>query len=343
MYRCFLPLLAPLLLACASPSSDGSSSDESPSSEPANTTIPGPEATVTVLATNAADVVGPGTGGPTQGEWSFAAWIEVGDQRFLFDSGWSPDNVFRNAETLGIDLSQADDLILSHNHGDHTGGVLYLREELSKVRSTALSRIHVARGIFASRPRPDGSEGNPMIAKKAALEATGAQFLIYDGPTEIAPGVWITGPVERRHEEKTYPSAPELVVVQNGEAVPDTIPESQSLVVLAEGGPIVISGCGHAGLINTLEQARDEISSQTPQAAIGGFHLFAASDEDLEWTARQLVDLELGHLLGSHCTGLEAVYRMRSASGMSRETARVGAIGTRFVSGQGIVPGNINR
>ena len=105
----------------------------------------------------------------------------------------------------------------------------------------------------------------------------------------------------------------------------------------------MVSGCGHAGLINTLEQTRSTISPHDPQAAIGGFHLFGASDEDLEWTARQLVDQGLGHLLGSHCTGLEAVYRMRAAAGMTRDTARVGAIGTRFVAGKGIEPGMINR
>lgn len=331
-----------LVLACAQPAPEPAPDDASLSVE-AGDPIAGPPATVTILTTNAADVAGSSGAVPLQGEWSFAAWIEVGERRFLFDTGWSPGNVLHNAEALGIDLSTAEDLILSHNHGDHTGGVLLLREELSKKNPKALSRIHVARGIFASRPRGDGGEGNPMVAKKEQIEATGAEFLIYDEPTEIAPGVWLTGPVERTHAEKTYPSSSGFVVVQNGETVPDTIPESQSLVVLAEGGPVVVSGCGHAGLINTLEQSRRTISPHDPQAAIGGFHLFGASDEDLEWTAEQLVEQGLGHLLGSHCTGLEAVYRMRAAADMNRDTARVGAIGTRFVAGQGIEPGQINR
>ena len=227
-----LLMLAVLCLGCGSAESDLETNGDAslPPAAPDVTLPSGPPAAVTILTTNAADIAGPlgPEGGPTQGEWSFAAWIEVGDRRFLFDTGWSPDNVLHNAGVLGIDLSTAEDLILSHNHLDHTGGALRLREELSKSNPSALSRIHVARGIFASRPRPDGSEGNTMVAARAQLEATGAQFVVYDEPTEIAPGVWLTGPVERKHPEKTYPSGPGLVVVQNGESVADDIPESQS-------------------------------------------------------------------------------------------------------------------
>ena len=117
------------------------------------------DVTVTVLTTNTADYGVGAQQGITQGEWSFSAWVEVGDQQFLFDTGWSPDNVLMNAEGLGIDLSTAEDLILSHHHIDHTGGLETLRAELSKRNPAALSRIHVAAGIFASRPLPDGGEG----------------------------------------------------------------------------------------------------------------------------------------------------------------------------------------
>ena len=306
--------------------------------QPAKTApeIPEADVRVTTLTTNAADTVG-------QGEWSFAAWIEVGQRAFLFDTGWSPTNVLSNATALGIDLSIAEDLILSHHHGDHTGGLLTLRTELSKRNPNALSRIHVAAGIFASRPRPDGTERNPMVALRARLEASGATFILYDRPSEIAPGVWVTGPVPRLHDEQNYPVGPTRVVVQEERAVPDLISESQSLVVLAPEGPILVSGCGHAGLINTLEHARSKISARPPQAAIGGFHIFAASEKVLTWTAERLAAMKLGHFLGSHCTGFESVYRIRALAGMTSATAKIGAVGTRYESGRGIVPGAINR
>jgi 7,8-dihydropterin-6-yl-methyl-4-(beta-D-ribofuranosyl)aminobenzene 5'-phosphate synthase len=303
---------------------------------------PGEAAVVTVLTTNGADMLGSLTQ-PLQGEWSFAAWVEVGDQRILFDTGWSPRNVLSNAEALGIDLSTAEDLVLSHNHLDHTGGLETLRTEMAKRNPAALSRIHVAEGIFDSRPAADGAERNPMVAAKARLEALGSEFIVHSGPAEIGPGVWVTGPVPRVHDERNYPTGEGAVFVRDGVRAPDTIPESQSLVVLAQGGPVFVSGCGHAGLINTLVYGREAISQAPPQAAIGGFHLFNASEDTLRWTAENLRAEGLGHLLGSHCTGFETVVRIRELAAMQRERAVIGAVGTRFETANGIVPGNINR
>ena len=339
-----MSLLASLMIvACDGPSEAPLAATAEPAPPPNARGAPAVQdrATVTILATNGADFLGGTT--PLQGEWSFSAWVEVGDRAFLFDTGWSPDNMLSNAEILGIDLSRAEDLVLSHNHGDHTGGLETLRTELAKRDPSALSRVHVGAGIFASRPGPGGAERNPMIALRGRLEALGSKFIVYDEPTEIAAGVWVTGPVPRAHDEKNYPTGPGSVVVENGDVVPDRIPESQSLVVLAEGGPIFISGCGHAGLINTLEHASAHISDEAPQTAIGGFHLFNATEETLQWTAQKLAAAKLGSFLGSHCTGFEAVHRVREVAGMSRETALIGAIGTRFEAGIGIVPGNINR
>lgn len=296
------------------------------------------EVTVTVLTTNTAD------GGGTQGEWSFSAWVAVGERRFLFDTGWSPDNVLMNAEKLGIDLSAAEDLVLSHHHQDHTGGLETLRRELAQRNPAALSRIHVAPGIFASRPLPDGGERNPMVALRARIEATGARFIVHGQPAEIAPGVWVTGPVPRVHAETNYPVGPDRVLVQDdGRRVPDIVPDSQSMVIVTPQGPIMISGCGHAGLINTLEHVNARISNLPPQAAIGGFHLFAATPEVMSWTSERIAELGLQHFIGAHCTGIESVYEIRALAGFDRDTARVGAIGTRYEAGRGIIPGNINR
>jgi len=304
-----------------------------------------PHVSVTILATNVGDVHVHSTSGlaTTQGEWSFSAWVEVDGRAFLFDTGWSPRNVLDNAEVLGIDLSVAEDLILSHHHPDHVGGVETLRTELSKRNPKALSRIHVAQGIFASRPGPEGSERNPMRAMRERLEAAGVTFIVYSHATEVMPQVWVTGPVPRPHNERNYPQGPKSVMKQNGQTVPDIIPESQSLVLVTPDGPIIISGCGHAGLINTLEYVRMKVSDQAPQAAVGGFHLYAASEEVLRWTSEAIAKRQLGYFLGSHCTGLECVYRIREHAGMDRAHARIGAIGTRYTSGQGIIPGNINR
>ena len=101
---------------------------------------------------------------------------------------------------------------------------------------------------------------------------------------------------------------------------------------------MVVSGCGHAGIINTLEFAQKEVKNDPVHAAIGGFHLFAASDDTLAWTAGKLKDAHLAYLLGAHCTGIEAVFRIRQALGLARKNAVVGAVGASFTLGKGIDP-----
>lgn len=285
---------------------------------------------VTVLSTMLTDFHG-------VGEWGFAALVEVDGRRLLFDTGARPETVLDNARELGIDLSDVTDVVLSHHHWDHTGGLIALREALAKKNPAALSRAHVGEGIFFSRPSPeDGRETNEMIARRAAYEAGGGRFLIHNRPVEIMPGVWLSGPVPRPHPERTWPSSGRMQTPQG--LVEDSIPEDASLFIDTAEGLVVITGCGHAGVINTVEFARSAVRQAPAYAVIGGLHLFRASDEELEWTARKLKEFGLVHLLGVHCTGIEAVFRIRQRAGLTRKTGVVGAIGSSFSLEGGIDP-----
>ena len=90
------------------------------------------------------------------GEWGFAALIEVDGQQILFDTGARPETVLQNVREMGLDLANVKDVILSHNHSDHTTGLLTLRREFAKKNPTALSRVHVGKGIFWNRPSNSG-------------------------------------------------------------------------------------------------------------------------------------------------------------------------------------------
>lgn len=268
------------------------------------------------------------------GEWGFAALLEVDGRRLLIDTGERPETVLRNALELGIDLSDVTDLVITHNHIDHTAGLVTLRRELAKKNARALSRAHVARGIFDRRPGPNGSEGNGLLPLKAAYEALGGVFVEHAGPTELVPAVWLTGPVPRQYPERNWSGAGR--VQTTGGLVEDTIPEDASVIVDTAEGLVVVSGCGHAGVINTIEYARKVVRNAPVLAAVGGFHLFAASDETLEWTGNKLKEFGVRYLLGAHCTGLEAVYRLRNMLGLTRKTAVVGAVGSSFTLDSGI-------
>jgi 7,8-dihydropterin-6-yl-methyl-4-(beta-D-ribofuranosyl)aminobenzene 5'-phosphate synthase len=284
---------------------------------------------VTVLSTMLAGNPGRGIG-----EWGFAALIEADGRRLLFDAGERPETVLRNAGELGIDLSDVTDLVITHNHPDHTGGLVTLRRELARTNARALARAHVARGIFDRRPRADGSDDNGLLPLKAAYEALDGQFVEHAGPAQLLPGVWLTGPVPRQHAERNWSGSGRVQTA--GGLVEDTIAEDASVIVDTADGLIVVSGCGHAGIINTIEYARKVVRAAPVLAAIGGFHLLAANDATLEWTGNKLNAFGLRYLLGAHCTGLEAVYRLRTMLGLTRQTAVVAAVGSSFTSGTGI-------
>ena len=275
------------------------------------------------------------------GEWGFAAVLEVDGRRLLVDTGARAETVLQNAAELKVDLSTITDLVITHNHADHTGGLLVLRRELAKKNPAALSRVHVPKGIFYPRPGPGGREGNGLLPLKAQYEATGGTFVEHAGPTTVMPGVTVLGPVPRVHPERNWssPRGGETGRVQTPEGlVEDNVPEDTSLVVDTAEGLVLISGCGHSGIINAMEHARKSVRAAPVYAAMGGFHLFAASDQTLAWTAGKLKEFGVRQLMGAHCTGIEAVYRLRQLVGLTRETAIVGAVGATYTHGKGFDP-----
>jgi 7,8-dihydropterin-6-yl-methyl-4-(beta-D-ribofuranosyl)aminobenzene 5'-phosphate synthase len=120
--------------------------------------------------------------------------------------------------------------------------------------------------------------------------------------------------------------------------VRDHLPESQALVIRTDQGPIVLLGCGHSGVVNALSQIQAQIQDEAIHALMGGLHLFAASDETLNWTAENLKEIGVENLMAGHCTGIEPLMRLRAGLSLNRRTAVVGAVGSRFVLGEGIFP-----
>jgi 7,8-dihydropterin-6-yl-methyl-4-(beta-D-ribofuranosyl)aminobenzene 5'-phosphate synthase len=273
------------------------------------------------------------------GEWGFAALVGVDGSRILFDTGANEDTVARNAQALGLDLSDVDTVVLSHNHADHTTGLLTLRRQLAAKNPTALSRVHAGRGIFWPRVGAGGQVDDRMARLRRDYEATGGVVVEIEQPTEILPGVWLTGPVPRVHPERNWSSLGR-VRTETGD-VEDTVPEDMTLVFQTEKGLVYLFGCGHAGVINTLEHTRNAIDPSPVRAIVGGLHLFTATDEHLAWTAAQLERFGVKELVGAHCTGIEAVYRIRELVGLTRDTCTVGAVGASYSLARGVDAGRI--
>jgi 7,8-dihydropterin-6-yl-methyl-4-(beta-D-ribofuranosyl)aminobenzene 5'-phosphate synthase len=285
---------------------------------------------VTVLSTMLAD--------RGIGEWGYSALVEVDGRKILFDTGANPDTVLQNAKALGIDLSDVEDVVLSHNHGDHTGGLLALRQALMARNVKAVSRAHVSANIFLPRIGPDG-DVNGLTPKRAAYEGMGGAFVLHEGAVQIAPGVWFTGPVPRVHPEHNWTTTGRIHTAA-GE-VEDNVPDDAALVFDTDEGLVVLTGCGHAGIVNISEYAQKIVRPAPVFAIIGGLHLYAKDDATIDWTGAQLRRLGVRYLLAGHCTGIEATFRLRAALGLTRRTAPVSSVGSSFSLGKGIDPGEL--
>lgn len=291
---------------------------------------------ITILSTMLAD-------GGELGEWGFAALVEADGHRILFDTGAHPDVVLKNCQSLEIDLATVPELILSHSHSDHVGGLMTLRNSVvANQHSSALARAHVAEGIFYPRPAlAVSAETNPMVLIKPQYEATGGGFVGYKKPAQIYPGVWLTGPVPRKFPERNW-SGDGRVKTPAGETE-DNLPEDMALIFDTDAGLVILTGCAHAGVVNIIDYARTFIRPARVHGLIGGIHLFSASDKTLAWTAEKLRGFGVDNLLGAHCTGIETVFRFRQELGLDRAHAVVGAVGADFELGKGIHPGHIAR
>lgn len=279
---------------------------------------------ITTLSTMLADV--------GVGEWGYSALVEVDGRKILFDTGAHPDVVLRNAKEMGIDLSTVDTVILSHNHDDHTGGLIALREAVMPKNPKALSTALVGAGIFEPRYNKSGKDVNGLTPLRARYIADGGHFEEKAGPIEIVPGVWFTGPVPRPNDETNW--QPGLKRKTTTGLVDDTVPEDSALIFVTDQGIVILTGCGHAGIMNLVDDARRIAGDKPLLAVIGGLHLFAKSDAVLSASAVKMHGLR--YLLAAHCTGIEATIKLRALLGLDRHTAVVAAVGSSFTLGKGI-------
>lgn len=234
---------------------------------------------ITILSTMLAD--------QGRGEWGFSALIEADSLRILFDSGTHPTMVMDNAKDLGINLDGIHRVILSHSHDDHTGGWRSLRDHYKN----SFEVTTVGEGFFIPRVRSTPSTNGTRNSYDFTLDSLwyvkgGGRFNVLSDFTELYPGIYLTGPVPRKYPEKNYTKG--WLLKTNGSLKEDNIPEDISLVIATSSGLVLVSGCGHAGIVNTMDYATLKTGKKKIVAAIGGFHLLDADDKQIAWTSGEL-------------------------------------------------------
>ena len=299
---CFVAALAVLLAGCAAMTSPPSAARAEPG-----------KAQITVLY----DAFGKSSA--MQKDWGYAALIEYGGKRILFDTGNNPEILAQNAKAKGIDLADLDFVVMSHRHGDHMGGMAYLLSVNPKVK------IYAPRegfGVYgADLPstfyRKDASlapeqryfDGAPPEVMRFGAAWPGANFQLIDKNTEIAPGIQLIALVSDK------PGTLEL--------------RELSLAMNTPEGMVIVVGCSHPG-IDKIVEAVAKINPRINFVA-GGFHLVVSRDEEIEKIAAALRDtFKVAYVAPGHCTGEPTFAALKKAFG---DRYLYAGLGTSFALG----------
>ncbi len=246
-------------------------------------------------------------------EHGFALWIEADDQRILFDTG-AGTALLPNAEALGIDLLQANALVLSHGHYDHTGGLANFlaandHAQLYFGQALAVPRYSFHPGV------PPRAIGITADNYQALLKLASGRTHELHAPLRLTKHIGITGPIPRRYgfEDTGGP-----FFLDNAKKQIDMISDDLAMWCETPQGLLVASGCCHAGLVNTVEYIRKITGIDRVHGIVGGLHLLNASAERLEKTLGFLHDWQADFLIPCHCTGTAAVDYLKNALGEER-------------------------
>ena len=253
---------------------------------------------ITIICDNS---VGPISG--TLGEHGFAALVELDGESILFDTGQGR-TLLHNAARMNKELGRVERVVLSHGHYDHTSGLKPL------LAAYGQKEILAHPGVFGRRYRVKDTGESISIGipeTEESLRGLGATFDLSDAFREIASGMYLTGAVPRT---TTFETGDSGLFCDEAGCRPDHVQDDQSLAILTDKGIVLLLGCCHAGLINTIEMVRERTGVEEIRSIVGGTHLGFCSSQQLDATVSALRELRVGKIYGGHCTGFSAAARL---------------------------------
>jgi 7,8-dihydropterin-6-yl-methyl-4-(beta-D-ribofuranosyl)aminobenzene 5'-phosphate synthase len=243
-------------------------------------------------------------------EWGLSLLIETDNQNILLDTGASISARW-NADLLGIDLKKIDKIVLSHGHFDHTGGLQMLLSKLQReVEIVAHPDIFTPKYSY-SKNKPYKYIGVPY--ERLLLESLGAQFNLSTRPIKLGENIMTTGEI---------PMVTDFEEVDRGLLVktadgwqPDPVLDDLAVIINTPAGLIVVLGCAHRGMINTLYRAKELTGIDKIYMVVGGCHLKDSSEENIWQAISALNEMGVKKLAVSHCTGVRATLLLAQTYG----------------------------
>jgi 7,8-dihydropterin-6-yl-methyl-4-(beta-D-ribofuranosyl)aminobenzene 5'-phosphate synthase len=227
---------------------------------------------------------------------------------FLFDFATDFQGLKKNIELLGLDLKRIEALALSHDHLDHQAALM----ELLKARRMDIPQgtpFYVGERFFtgAYMRRPDGNVVDLLALKREDIEGLGLLRIVeVTTPTPIVPGAYLTGRIERFTDYEQVP--PVFVAKEGDQYVQEEFIGEQAIVLNVKGkGLVVLSGCAHRGIVNTVKHAQRITGIDKVHAVIGGFHLTGAKPGSIQRTIADIKAIRPDYIVPTHCTGFEAI------------------------------------
>lgn len=247
------------------------------------------------------------------GQWGLSFLVEIvdakGDRRkVLMDTGMNKRALLHNIKKLEINLADLDCIVLSHGHLDHTAATVETVKAAGGVKvyghpHTFLHRFH------RDKKMKKRDIGVPKGEGIAEIEKAGGKVVLTSKPTEIVPGLWTTGQIERSSFENVMQLSEggRLIIVVDGKETDDRILDDLALWAHVEGtGTYVITGCAHSGPINTLNHVRKVGQLRKLYGLVGGTHLVQRSEKYVQQTIAELKQFDLKLISPCHCTGFKA-------------------------------------
>jgi 7,8-dihydropterin-6-yl-methyl-4-(beta-D-ribofuranosyl)aminobenzene 5'-phosphate synthase len=252
------------------------------------------------------------------GEHGLSFLVEHDSGKLLFDTGQGMA-LLNNAAKLGYSARDFKKVVLSHGHYDHAGGLKPLVESGVSIELTAHPDAFDEKlALFPGKGFiPIGIPGG----KEFFIE-NNVPLRLEAGPVEIAPGIMTTGEIPMKTDfEKIEPM---LFVRKGGKEIPDPLADDQALILDTQKGIVVLLGCAHRGVVNTLHHVAGITGAKTVHAVIGGLHLERAPESQIQMTIEALREFDPKMIGVTHCTGIRAVVPIINAFGNKVVQSSVG-------------------